>query len=274
MTFESFREKIDDVDQESINELIPFQWNPNDPQIYRNHKTTKKPNLFDDLSDNFIYRIEGDRKTRGGMSELIEILPSWQNFTDRKKSLVSTSSLDYAKNWDRNGSVYKVIPLKDEIFVSPNRDFNLGDPNAFPKLSILGEDLSNSPYVIIKLSVYRLYKLIHKKWISMGKSLNNFFKENHFKEIVEELGKIVRREKTLIDINPEKYKETITTYKNLYDYIQENNFKNGIEFLDDILNPKDNGFRKMKYTDYIQELKSNPDTNNEVWFMSDCILLK
>lgn len=276
MKFESFKTKLNISE---ITSHIDYKWNPNDPQIYRSHEFTDGSS-----QDIFIYHMESDRKLKGSMSRIIDSLPSWNKFTNRKRSLVATNRYEYAKSWGTkiNSGVYVTIPLKNEIFISPSADFNLNFPKSgFPKFEeLFGEMTSSSIGQYIQVEILELYNLIPQKWMSISDSMGNFLKEDIFKKIVGELEKIVKRNKDSTKLPPAFRNikgNKIDKYRRILKFIKDNNINNGLEFLDTLLNPTDNGFKKMKYTEYIDKLKSNPELSdhpgNEVWFMSDCILI-
>lgn len=277
MKFESFKTKL------SISEItnhINYKWNPNDPQIYRSHEFTDEPS-----QDIFIYHMESDRKLKGSMSRIIDSLPSWDKFTNRKRSLVATNSYQYADEWGTkiNSGTYITLPIKNEIFISPSADFNLNLPKSgFPKFEeLFGEMTSSSVGQYIQLEILDLHNLIPQKWMSIDDSMENFLKEDIFNKIVDELIKVVKRNKGNTSKLPSGFRNIkgnkIDRYRRILKFIKDNNINSGLEFLDSLLNPIDNGFEKMKYTEYIDKLKSNSELNNypgnEVWFMSDCILI-
>lgn len=278
MKFESFKTKLN---MNEITNHINYKWNPNDPQIYRSHEFTDGPS-----QDIFIYHMESDRKLKGSMSRIIDSLPSWNKFTNRKRSLVSTNSYQYADEWGTkiNSGVYVTIPIKNEIFISPSADFNLNLPKSgFPKFEeLFGEMTSSSVGQYIQSEIIELYNLIPQKsgWIPVDRIIKHFSKEDVFKKIVARLEGIVKRDSEETQRGAVFYphhRNRMDKYRRILKFIKGNNINTGLEFLDSLLNPYDNGFKRMKYTEYIDKLKSNPELSNypgnEVWFMSDCILI-
>lgn len=225
-----------DISVDYINSKLDYKWGPSNTQIYKGTYESYNSHLF---------HIENTEREGQGMSKnIISKLPSWSKFSNRYKSIVSTTNYNYANSW---GYVFSVIPLKNEIFVGISRDFNA--KKSFPFFdNVFFNDNTSAGFMII-------YDVIEKL---------NIYKNNN---IIPNINSV----EDILDLSNEQSEKIFKLVKNrkLKKLIKENNFKNMLELFDYIFDPIRNGYKKMKYTDFIK----NKDPNVEVWFECDCFLI-
>ena len=304
--FESYKEEIKDITVEDVNGKLDYVWNPDDNQVWRaiRKKWDQKRDHFEPT--HIYHREETSRKNRGGTWGLISLLDSWKNWTDRTKSVIATGDLSYAQGFSmeyyREGSkdysrVYSVVPLKDEIFVSPAEDFNL--EGSFPYFTEItgfdggwqtqpetSESGRNGLYTYF-LTIFRLSQ------ISEEELLNRKVTDETWKRIKDRIGDWTTDVPMIINNSNEKdfsklidsleyiksnYSEKdgisflggrLIRFTAILDFIEQNNIKGYKELFEHLLDPIKNGYRKMKYTEFIKNPK-----DVEVWFESDCFLIK
>ena len=268
-TFESYKEFIEEPLDIPFN--IDHKWNPSDPQIWRGLEKWKRDDEGNMPATHIYRREDTKREIKGGMWEIVSHFSSWINFTDRSRSIISTTKKEYSDQWVgaslNYGESYVVLPIKDEIFVGVNQDFNLEGalPYFEEQIKLSGESWS------IKSFVRDLHRI--SKYVG-GDDIKNF---RHWDELKDALdrsheGDMYRLIDNLEDFS--KLESLRERYKDILKFLKENNFPNLNDMMDHLLDPQKNGYRKMKYTDFIKELKKNPDMNIEVWFETDCYLIK
>lgn len=266
--FEAFIEKEDTFNSvDDINQLLDYTWNPNDNQIWRGDKRRNK---------SYIFRIDGtERSGNTNMSKIIRLLPSWRKFSNRLKSVIGTTSFKYAYEWFNTERVYSIIPLKDEIFVGVSLDINRD--GAFPLMAeimdghnetSINKFLSDVANDNINTDIEQIIKELHidsEDYQEMKYLFDKYVddrKDSSWSNLEELLNKT---NNTFYTIR-RKLK-----YHKLIDYVRRNNIKSTLELFDNVLDPIKNGYRKMKYSDYVKMSGQRRET--EVWFECDCIFI-
>lgn len=275
--FEAFIEKVDIIDTiEDVNSIIDYEWNQTDRQIWRGSKDSPK--------SSYIFRIDGTERGGEGINrEILRKLPSWRKFSNRLGSVIGTTSFEYADSWGRY--TYAIIPLKNEIIVGINNDINL--PGAFDLSPIYTnynfDESVNKDYETLHGVIGKLLRPINpirEFYINIDKfNIEEII--SHYDHTIEDL----RKEYFEIDKKVERSRklelENKMEFHKLVPYIRQNNIKSTLELFDSLLDPIKNGYRKMKYTDYVKELNTYDNENMdmfgsqtfEVWFECDCIFL-
>jgi len=281
--FESFRSSENSfISVEDVNELIDYNWNPNDNQVWRWYQiktTTEEAPL------SFIYNIDGtERKGKGSYKNLLRTLPSWNKFSNRLKSIIGTTSIDYAKSWSYyNNDIYAIIPVKNEVIVGVNPDVNF--KGAFP---LFDKIVNKEDFFKIEISdfIEDMRKVSgSKNYPDMGDGIKDIKINKIIKEFTLTESEYERSKK--LEVGHDNYNKIKLKlkYQPLLEFISDNNIKKGVELMDSLLDPIANGYRKMKYTDLIKEIPTfdnGSDSNSswdstfrgyEVWFECDCILI-
>jgi len=219
------------------------------------------------------------RKIKLGLG-FTKLLPKWESFGwDRDISIIGTSDKNTAKIF--GDSIYTIVPTKDEVYVCPKSDFNLTTSwdffiNDFEKrlLELDSTYLDGLKYDVnfrmndINEGILRLYSISINDLDYLYKFEGEFDKLDY-----PTIFKTIDSDKDLLVKVNEYYKEAYGKEPVLEYFLSGiKEFKSIFKFLDYILDPVKNGFRKMKYTDLIKEIKLGK-TNYEVWFPFDCILI-
>lgn len=165
---------------------------------------------------------------------LDEILPSWKNWPKRSKSIVCTTKQERA---DVYGNRFLVFPFNNsKIGVCSDDDIW----NSFKRFDKL-DDLNN-----IILNAFRYFKLSKQQ-----------SKEN--------LTKLLN---TLTDhAHNDQFIETSCDFATLYQFFRTSKHHDFILYLDELLDPKKNGFELLKPS----TMKSYD--NREIWIEGECLLL-
>ncbi|CAG7580818.1 MAG: hypothetical protein SLAVMIC_00567 [uncultured marine phage] len=266
-TFESYKETDIDLSLKSIRSLVGYDWNPNVPQIWRGLNSKDGEMLL-----THIYRREDtERSIKGGMWGIIGEYPSWRNFTNRTRAIVATTDKNYSDGWVgaslKMGESYVVVPLKDEIYVGVNQDFNLDGVLPYFK-KITGLESRSYSFIPFLNDMYKISKYVE------GKEQKALYRWDELKQAIDRTheGDMIRLVDNLEDFSSlPALKER---YAGILKFLKEHRFGSINEMMDYLVDPIRNGYRKMKYTDYIKELKNNPGTTIEVWFECDCYIIK
>ena len=215
-----------------------------------------------------------DRESKGVVSVFISNI-GINNFNNRKNSVISTSSKQYASEW--GSSIYEIIPEVDEIYISPGDDFNYIDNWSYLYSKIPNFGFSDFDFgEIISQIYYYLYGNNVLENISLEISEIGW-DDSYLYNISKTIEYLEKDWDNIKNINidfegfVEKSKKvSLSMLKVSYDFIQvSKNYNSLQEMFSDLLDPDKNGFKKIKYSEY---QKSNEYKNNEVWFNCKCIL--
>ena len=275
--FEGNRKEVitDDKSEEILNSISHY--NPNSEiKVYRAYESKVGNILYDPhigiqkrnskgINSHFINRqIE-----KGFIDSEI-----WKPF-NRERSVICTTNYDYASNWkdgmlSYNSSVYKVIPLIDEVFVCPGPDFNKSDSWEYLAQSLdISDSVPNELSTIFIDIIYKLQKLgiIEKSNRGSIEDIDYNF------DIISSIKFDYPNRELIYDGN--RYE----VYGDYFKFVNTlNRYGSLKECLTDILDPIKNGFKKMKYSDLGSE-QTNFDNSGllmlkEVWFNCECLMIK
>jgi len=153
--------------------------------------------------------------------------------------------------------IYEIIPLKNEIYICPDEDFNMKTTWTY-----LNSKLKDFSLFWFEKDIYNIYNYFYqgKKW--------EYTKTD---EVLQLNNKLLKEDwKKIQEINVDKFykkliqKDKSTTIKNNINFINVSKDYDSFESMfNDLFNPEKNGFEKIKYTDFQKSIKYE---DNEVWF--------
>jgi len=222
------------------------------PSIYRGKKS-KMEYGFVKLKE----FIRGSAYTLNYYTLIIDNSEYWNNYPDRSKSLVCTTSKTKAADY---GSVYHVIPLLDvKIGVTPESD--IWDSFSHLESEVEIDDLQHFNHTLRKLGEACIGREISdESWSKFKKDLRQVVNCDSFSQLYQ-TGEY-----------PPKIDQFITPFKlkikSLADYFYPN-YTSLVEMFEDLLHPDKNKFMTQKFESNI----SLPE-NVEVWTDSPALLIQ
>lgn len=244
------------INLDFINSQLDYVWNPNDKQIYKGVKIWDKIYRGENWKwrypypdvDSHIFHIDDTERKGKSDYKIVYGLASWKKFTNRYKSIIGTTDEEYAKTC---GNLFVVVPLKNEIVVGVNEDFN--KEKCFPYFDEIFETY-NADMIVIVRTIINYAKRVG--FILPYLDINDI---NDIFNLTEEQSKMVLD--NIYETGTPKLKGLITSQK----------FNTFLELIDYVLDPIRNGYKKMKYTDFINSIDDK--SSIEVWFESDCFFI-
>jgi hypothetical protein len=246
--FESYLRKgteiiSEDDAQDLLYDLEHF--NGDDEPIFRGMKISESPDE--------IFIIDPKKHTRESAytqnyyTLLIDNSPLWKDYPKRSKSLIC-SSIEVDESY---GQSYRIIPLdkKSNWGIAPENDLWF----SFPKIDEIGfNDLSMLNSFLLNTFVKRNIGTIDELNVELGKA-------------TEEIRKLTEQ-----DIAKEMpYQKMFLTF-----FKKETKDKSLKDVIEDLLNPKENGFKNMKYkklkdSEYL--LDFDRGIKHELWTDAKCL---
>jgi len=237
--------------EKNIN-MIEFNWSESNPQIFRSIISKYNPKLITPTK----------RELTTEFSKYINNLISWKKFSDRSFAICATTNDKY--KYSRYN--YVIVPTIDEIFVCP--DFDFAFTSSFPfYTNIISNELPKTREYLsqtLRNLIEELEKFDSENILSILGIKN---KSNIFINI-NKLFFLSNKDFNLFLTLLKKSKKT----KKLLKLISSENIEDGNTLMSNLLDPIKNGFRKMKYTDFINEIKETKKIH-EVWFECECLLI-
>lgn len=223
---------------------------PGDNKIYRGTPSS--------AAMAFVDPTEAERKSRNTTNEYTllfsHILPSWQAWPKRSRSLICSESYDTSFSYARTGSPYVVFPLDNPIIaICPSYDF-------WDSFGLKPQDFNDHLNIF-----YNSIKEIFKNELT--------FPYQGEKETPAGLIKVIKLIDKLLVARPDQMKQAIDLFKS-------ESYGDKMTFLDlfktgdtlakfnDFFDPAKNGFDKVQYSDF------NSSGRKEVWLSAPCVLIK
>ena len=212
------------------------------------------------------------KNTKNIYTALMDCLPSWHDYPKRSRSIICSSSTDYAdkytgprvkySNSDRIGSLYCILPKNGgRIGICPDDDIW----NSFPIVNMRWQtDHMDGFNRLFAKIFYDLYANSNVSYMNLKHRRDiDEMNGDEMKQFLEEA------EKELTDI--ESALEHIEN-KVIVSDIRNNKLKGKktwTEYFDGLLNPKKNGFTLQT----IEEYSVAKSSEYEVWTDSDCLMI-
>ena len=202
--------------------------------------------------------FDGPVGTNNFHTALIDILPSWENWPKRSKSLIFSNDRNDVTKYGRN--IFVVLPKNDaKIAVCPKNDFWSSFPNIKKDLYLYDIQQMNSQFT----NTFDV--LLDKKhnWLSISpEEIQHIFNEISnvdYETLVKTLASV---NKSLWSKNAYAAMEIAALFKHY------NN--NWISLFDNVLNPETNGF-EMKS---LKEVYNSTESDREMFTEADCIMVE
>lgn len=228
-------------------------WTPANTQIFRGIEDFDKPHGIVRPSR---YKRQS-ANTYNYYTLLIDNLPEWNEYPERSKSIVCSTDYTYANIY---GNLYLIIPLgKIKFGVAPSDIWGSFD---------------------LTLDVFNGYlSRLHEDVYGSGKLSEDNFSE--FKETIIDMDKRLKSGKTydgrsyqdvIEDFEPgptASMYDSMYTYRTFIEDYLDGGHSNLFEYIQDLLDPKENGFEVKTYSKNFQV-----GEEEEVWTSGNCLTLK
>ena len=231
----------------------------------------------------FIYikpsQVERSSKnTKNVYTALIDILPSWQDWPKRSRSVICSDNTEYAKGYIGPSEIYSFSKIKlGALYVVLPKDGS--------KIAVCPQE-----------DIWDSFDVIKERWRSdnmdeFNHSFDGIFQESYkwatgdyYNEKIGELNGesmdffLHHIEGVITPVSLRRVRDFVNSmYRDIIEDMVEYKFgakKSWIEYFDGLMNPKNNQFRLHTIESYNPN-QINSDTDmHEVWTDSDCLFIR
>lgn len=197
-----------------------------------------------------------ERVSRNTSNELTllmsHVLPSWQSWPKRSRSLICSNHFGTASSYSRNQGAYIVLPLGDpDIAIVPGGDLWDSFKMYPPDFNQNFDDIFRTFRLVVPTAKWPAKIVTPQDMVQVLKTYDAIIQKNP--DIIETLrdeisGSRLHGIATMLDL--------VTS-------------GNSISSLDTFLSPTSNEFTKVKYKDFFAT-----GANNEIWFSGPAVLIR